>query len=122
MCVSPLSVDWVCKKASWSQQCQGYPNVCSLPQEEAGPEAAELYGQCIFSSVHQHSLALADELLAAARSIYSQKKVRYSAAWWIAAAVWGTSGRWGDALGGACCGMGVVAGGRQGALFHCAGV
>jgi hypothetical protein len=85
VCVSPLSVDWVCKKASWSQQCQGYPNVCSLPQEAAGPDAAELYGQCIFSAAAQHSLALADELLAAAKGPYAQLKVRV--AWVLYAGV-----------------------------------
>lgn len=95
VCVSPLSVDWVCKKASWSQQCQGYPNVCSLPQEATGPDAAELYGQCIFSAVAQHSLALADELMAAAKGAYSQLKVSLG---------WGMLLGWGCSMGRRCCG------------------
>ncbi len=36
VCVSPLAVNWVCKKADWDQQCHDFPNLCSLPQETSG--------------------------------------------------------------------------------------
>ena len=35
--ITPYSVNWQCKLASWSEQCTGFPNVCTYPVEEAGP-------------------------------------------------------------------------------------
>jgi hypothetical protein len=35
--VTPYSVNWQCKLASWTEQCTGYPNICNYPIEEAGP-------------------------------------------------------------------------------------
>ncbi|GFR47452.1 hypothetical protein Agub_g9177, partial [Astrephomene gubernaculifera] len=69
VCVSPVSVNWVCKKASWGQQAAGYPNQCFRPGEAAGPEAAALYGDCIFGPDNlDANLALSDALLSAAAS------------------------------------------------------
>lgn len=48
VCVSPFSVDWVCKKSSWSWQAAGWPNQCFRPQESQGPNATYLYGECQF--------------------------------------------------------------------------
>lgn len=67
ICISPFSVNWVCKKADWRQQCGG-GELCSLPEQQSGPEASYLYGPCVFSSATRHELNLADELLDAARS------------------------------------------------------
>ena len=35
--ITPYSVNWQCKLASWTEQCTGFPNVCTYPIEEAGP-------------------------------------------------------------------------------------
>lgn len=35
--VTPYLVNWQCKLASWTEQCTGFPNVCTYPIEEAGP-------------------------------------------------------------------------------------
>ena len=35
--VTPFSVNWQCKLASWTEQCTNFPNVCTYPIEEAGP-------------------------------------------------------------------------------------
>jgi hypothetical protein len=35
--ITPYSVNWQCKLASWTEQCTGFPNVCTYPVEEAGP-------------------------------------------------------------------------------------
>lgn len=48
VCVSPWSVDWVCKKSSWSSQAAGWPNQCFRPNESQGPNATYLYGECQF--------------------------------------------------------------------------
>ncbi|BDA42288.1 hypothetical protein COCOBI_03-1750 [Coccomyxa sp. Obi] len=66
--VTPYSVNWQCKLASWTEQCTGFPNICTYPTEEAGPLVRSLYGQCIFSTKTAASTALADELLAAAKT------------------------------------------------------
>ncbi|KAK9901676.1 hypothetical protein WJX75_007959 [Coccomyxa subellipsoidea] len=66
--VTPFSVNWQCKLASWNEQCTGYPNICTYPTEEAGPLVRSLYGQCVFSSKTAANTALADEVLAAAKT------------------------------------------------------
>jgi hypothetical protein len=58
------------------RRCAGYPNACYLPQEATGPDAAYLYGQCVFTTMHKHSLALADELISAASTPHAAHKVR----------------------------------------------
>ena len=35
--VTPFSVNWQCKLASWTEQCTNFPNVCTYPIEDAGP-------------------------------------------------------------------------------------
>jgi len=66
VCVSPMSINWSCKLADWVGQAEGYPDMCFLPEEVSGPQAAYLYGDCIFDTHTKGSLALADEILAAA--------------------------------------------------------
>ncbi|EIE20765.1 hypothetical protein COCSUDRAFT_43682 [Coccomyxa subellipsoidea C-169] len=66
--VTPFSVNWQCKLASWTEQCTGFPNICTYPTEEAGPLVRSLYGQCIFSTKTAASTELADEVLAAAKT------------------------------------------------------
>ncbi|KAG2443695.1 hypothetical protein HXX76_002043 [Chlamydomonas incerta] len=70
ICISPVSVNWVCKKSTWTLQSQGFPNQCFRPQEVAGPNATALYGECLFATDNlDANLALADSLAAAARSV-----------------------------------------------------
>lgn len=66
--VTPYSVNWECKDASWTEQCNNFPNVCTYPVEEAGPTVSSLYGQCIFSMKTAANTALADEIIAATQS------------------------------------------------------
>ncbi|GLI61951.1 hypothetical protein VaNZ11_004513, partial [Volvox africanus] len=69
VCISPVSVNWVCKKSTWSLQSEGFPNQCFRPQETAGPNASALYGDCLFASDNlDGNLALSDALIVAARS------------------------------------------------------
>ncbi|KXZ49339.1 hypothetical protein GPECTOR_22g933 [Gonium pectorale] len=69
VCISPVSVNWVCKKSTWSLQAEGFPNQCFRPEEVAGPNATALYGECLFATDNlDANLALADSLIAAARS------------------------------------------------------
>ncbi|KAG1654769.1 hypothetical protein FOA52_015329 [Chlamydomonas sp. UWO 241] len=69
VCVSPLSVNWVCKKASWQQQATGHPNQCVRPEEQNGPADNYLFGECMFFKDNLvANLALADELVSVARS------------------------------------------------------
>ncbi|KAG2438952.1 hypothetical protein HYH02_010745 [Chlamydomonas schloesseri] len=69
VCISPVSVNWVCKKSTWTLQAQGFPNQCFRPAEVAGPNATALYGECLFATDNlDANLALADSLMAAARS------------------------------------------------------
>ena len=51
----------------WVQQAAGYPNLCYAPQEDVGPSASDLFGQCIFVDAPASALALSAELAAAAR-------------------------------------------------------
>lgn len=67
VCVSPMAMNWNCKLADWVGQAKGYPNMCFLPEEIDGPQAAYLYGDCIFDTHTKGSLALADEILAASK-------------------------------------------------------
>lgn len=50
VCISPVSVNWVCKKSTWTLQSQGFPNQCFRPREVAGPNATSLYGECLFAT------------------------------------------------------------------------
>lgn len=68
LCVTPYSSNWMCKQASWTQQCSGFPNLCTRPQENFGPSASFLYGQCFFTSAPASSMALANELLSFAKT------------------------------------------------------
>lgn len=74
VCVTPMSMNWNCKLADWVGQAKGYPNMCFLPEEINGPEAAFLYGDCIFDTHTAGSLALADEILTASKSKNSLRK------------------------------------------------
>ena len=47
--------------------CRGSPNQCFQPPVMVGPEANTLFGDCMFSTADKGSVALADELIAAAR-------------------------------------------------------
>jgi hypothetical protein len=31
------AVNWQCKLATWTEQCDMFPNICTYPVEEAGP-------------------------------------------------------------------------------------
>mmetsp|Transcript_35032 Transcript_35032/g.63020 ORF Transcript_35032/g.63020 Transcript_35032/m.63020 type:complete len:504 (-) Transcript_35032:1083-2594(-) len=69
LCISPFSVNWQCKKSSWSQQSSGFPNQCFRPEEAYGPNATFLYGLCEFYEDNMDAnLRLADQFLQAARS------------------------------------------------------
>ncbi len=68
MCISPLALDGLCRLASWQQQSAGFPNVCTMPQQSAGPAASHLLGKCLFSVAAQGSVDLTSELLQAARA------------------------------------------------------
>ncbi|KAG2500711.1 hypothetical protein HYH03_001476 [Edaphochlamys debaryana] len=69
VCISPVSVNWVCKKSTWTLQAEGFPNQCFRPKEVAGPDAAQLYGECLFATDNlDANLALADQLISVART------------------------------------------------------
>lgn len=68
LCISPLAVNWACKKADYLQQCNGGRTLCTLPQETDGPSASELYGQCEFTTHTAGEEALTAELQAAAQA------------------------------------------------------
>ncbi|KAK9795222.1 hypothetical protein WJX73_004907 [Symbiochloris irregularis] len=68
VCVSPFSLAWECFEASWSDACKGFPDVCSAPDYDYGPEATNAdYGDCVYNRFDDASLELADEIVAAAR-------------------------------------------------------
>ena len=46
----------------------GFPNQCFQPPVDPGPEADFLFGYCMFANASDASLALADELVAAAKA------------------------------------------------------
>lgn len=66
MCVSPFSVNWDCRMASWGNTAAGFPNQCSFPMQQLGPSASDMFGQCQFTNVSRSQLAMADEVLAVA--------------------------------------------------------
>lgn len=66
MCVSPFSVNWDCRKASWDASAQGFPNQCSFPEQAFGASSSELFGQCQFTDISRAQLAMSDEVLAVA--------------------------------------------------------
>lgn len=69
ICISPFSVNWTCKKSSWSVQAAGGSNQCMRPEEEAGPADTPLFGECMFYADNiLENLDLADDLAAVARS------------------------------------------------------
>lgn len=67
ICVSPYSVNWDCRQASYLQTCgvsQG-GNQCVYPEQNYDASASYLFGQCEFYNITKGELALADEVLAA---------------------------------------------------------
>jgi hypothetical protein len=70
VCVSPFSVNWDCRKASWTMTAKDYEaggaDQCSSPEQRSGPSDTALFGQCMFADVTPSQLALSDEVLAAA--------------------------------------------------------
>ncbi|KAF6259950.1 hypothetical protein COO60DRAFT_1700592 [Scenedesmus sp. NREL 46B-D3] len=66
VCVSPFSVNWDCRKASWDASAQGFPNQCSFPEQAFGASSSELFGQCQFTDISRAQLATSDEVLAVA--------------------------------------------------------
>lgn len=74
VCISPFSVNWTCKKSSWSAQAAGAPNQCSRPEEGAGPADTPLFGQCQFYEDNiRDNLRLADNLIDVATSSLSAR-------------------------------------------------
>lgn len=65
--MSPYSINWDCRLASWSQTAANYPNQCTYPQQNSGPSSVSLFGQCQFANVSQRELSLADEVLSAVK-------------------------------------------------------
>jgi hypothetical protein len=66
VCVSPFSVNWDCRKASWDNSAQGFPNQCTFPAQLFDASSSELFGQCQFVDVSKAQLAMSDEVLAVA--------------------------------------------------------
>jgi hypothetical protein len=66
VCVSPFSVNWDCRKASWDNSAQGFPNQCTFPAQLFDASSSELFGQCQFTDVSKSQLAMSDEVLAVA--------------------------------------------------------
>jgi hypothetical protein len=64
--VSPFSVNWDCRIASWDNTAAGYPNQCTFPAQQFGASSSDLFGQCQFTDVSKAQLALSDEVLAVA--------------------------------------------------------
>uniref|UniRef100_A0A7S0RA27 Nucleoside phosphorylase domain-containing protein n=1 Tax=Chlamydomonas leiostraca TaxID=1034604 RepID=A0A7S0RA27_9CHLO len=73
VCVSPFSVNWTCKKATWAMQAAGYPNQCVKPEEVSSPNATYLYGECQFYADNMEgNLDLADDLIDAAKAVQAR--------------------------------------------------
>lgn len=66
LCIGPAVVDGSCRKSSWRQQCDGYPNICSLPTASVPASDERLLGECVYSGMPEHSMALSAELYKAA--------------------------------------------------------
>jgi hypothetical protein len=68
VCVSPLSVNWDCRKASWTMTAEDYAgggsNQCSSPSQQFDASNEALFGQCMFPDATEAQLALSDEILA----------------------------------------------------------
>ena len=74
VCITPMAVNWDCKKSSWSQQAAGYPNVCTHLAEDSSPVNESLHGMCLFGSPLPSSLALANKILTLAKTtIYPER-------------------------------------------------
>lgn len=76
MCVSPFSVNWDCRKASWQMTAAGQPNECTFPEQLYSAAESSLFGQCQFADVSPKELALSDEVLAAAAAKKNKLPVR----------------------------------------------
>lgn len=45
VCVSPFSVSWDCRKASWSMTAAGNPNQCTMPKQARGAGEGSMHGR-----------------------------------------------------------------------------
>ncbi|EFJ50281.1 hypothetical protein VOLCADRAFT_89239 [Volvox carteri f. nagariensis] len=78
VCISPVSVNWVCKKSTWVMQSEGFPNQCFRPEETEGPNATALYGECLFATDNlDGNLALSDALIGAVRTPRGSSSLPY---------------------------------------------
>jgi hypothetical protein len=66
VCISPYSVNWDCRAASFEETCKASPNQCNFPAQRHGPADDFLFGQCEFYNVSSQILSLALEVKAAA--------------------------------------------------------
>lgn len=73
--MSPLSVNWDCRKASWTNTSQGSDNQCTFPEQLFDATASFLFGVCEFPTVTQSQLALSDEVLGVAAQPATQAKL-----------------------------------------------
>jgi hypothetical protein len=73
--VSPLSVNWDCRTASWTNTSQGSDNQCTFPEQLFDATASFLFGVCEFPTVTQSQLALSDEVLGVAAQPATQAKL-----------------------------------------------
>lgn len=69
VCVSPLSVNFDCREASWTMTAKGYVpdggDQCVKPEQLFDASNEDLFGKCMFSDVTESQLALSDEIIAA---------------------------------------------------------
>lgn len=77
VCVSPLGLSW-CFKSDWSAETAGVEdgllNSCSNTDWQDDPADSYLFGDCQFANASAESVALADEVIAAARdATYPQR-------------------------------------------------
>jgi hypothetical protein len=68
VCISPLAVNWDCRKASWEQGSAGHPNQCTFPGQSFDASSSFLFGQCQFANVTAAQFSLADEAIAASQT------------------------------------------------------
>ncbi|KAK9807319.1 hypothetical protein WJX73_001446 [Symbiochloris irregularis] len=66
ICVTPFASNWNCKQASWTEQCTGFPNVCSYPMADYDLDAPFLFGDCVFTNHTGGDMALTMEVTEAA--------------------------------------------------------
>lgn len=88
VCVSPFSVNWDCRMASWDNSAAGFPNQCSFPMQQLGPSASDMFGQCQFTNVSRSQLAMADEVLAVAAAKANNMPVKNNVVQDLDAAYW----------------------------------